>query len=148
MILRRLHRLALTARPTTPTLFARDALPITSTTLTPTLTINYFSTSAVVETGPAVGTECNIKLNTADPTPTIQSWDEYPDWLKSLSDTPETLMSLEKSYQTYASTTNIVEEDDDVQKKITMEFDRIVRLKKLTSRQKIKEQNETSNDLA
>ena len=145
MIFRRLHRLALTARPTTSTLFARAALPTTSTTLTPTITINYFSTSAV-ETGPAVGTECNIKLNTADPTPTIQSWDEYPDWLKSLSDTPETMISLEKSYKTYASTTNV--EEEDVQKKITMDFDRIVRLKKLTNRQKIKEQNETSNDLA
>jgi hypothetical protein len=137
MILRRLHRLALAAPHTTP-LFARAAPTTTTTTFN-----SLFSTAA--ETGPAIGTECSFKLNAADPTPIIQSWDEYPAWLKSLTDTPETMASLEKSYKAYSAAANV--EVEDVEKKITMKYERIVRLIKLTNRKKIKEQNETSNDL-
>jgi hypothetical protein len=100
------------------------------------------SSHAPSDEWPTIGEAVPITLNDGDPTPTIQPYSEYPDWLTKLAGTPETMAKLAKDYKKHRS----AQESENPDEKLVMEYDRIMRLKKLQNRDKIKSQNETSND--
>ena len=120
-----------------PTLLrARPSLPASSP---------FFSTTSddPRDVWPALDSEVPIVLNDGDPTPTIQPYSEYPEWLLKLADTPETLAALSKEYEKH----NVAKASETVDESVLMGYDRIMRLNKLENRQLIKGQNETANDL-
>mgnify|MGYP006094248879 FL=1 len=119
-----------------PTLLrARPSLPASSP---------FFSTTSDPrDVWPALDSEVPIVLNDGDPTPTIQPYSEYPEWLLKLADTPETLAALSKEYEKH----NVAKASETVDESVLMGYDRIMRLNKLENRQLIKGQNETANDL-
>jgi hypothetical protein len=118
----------------------------TTTNFLRTLNTNFFSTDSTTtvaskDEGIApIGEEVKITLNGDDPTPTIQPYDAYPEWLQQLPDTEKTIVQLNKEFEVYSAAQERGEDSE-------MEYKRIMRLYKLTNRTKIKGQNETANDL-